>query len=117
MPKHTARMVSQKQVAEFFKRFGDGVFFAIVAAVIGFAALWFYWYVYPPIFLSDPPQAQKPIFNSQVYEQVIGRIESNDAQFAEKVNALPRNPFAELPARVDQSLLEQDLSVEPDVIE
>src|SRR3989338_8929011 len=96
MPQHSSKIPMADRIIGFFKKSGDAAFLIMVVAVIGFASLWFYWYIYPPIYLPEPAQLQKSTFDIRLYEQVLGRIESNEQHLQEKLNAIPRNPFLDL---------------------
>ena len=71
----------------------DLLFGIAVLFIIGYAGLLFYQFFYPTLFAPRPPKLQDPVFNSQLYQKIIDRIEARPAALEEQLQNIPRNPF------------------------
>ncbi|MDO8557940.1 MAG: hypothetical protein Q7S09_01965 [bacterium] len=80
-------------MARFVRAHGDLLFGAAFIFVIGYAAFLFYQFFYPPLFATRPPKPQETVFNTQLYQKVIDRIEARPRNLEEQLSGMPRNPF------------------------
>lgn len=92
---------------------GDALLLIVLGLVAGYALLLFSQYIYPPIFLPEPPPVERSVFNAPLYAQVLERIEANPRDLQHKLDAVPRNPFAEPAAPISRILPSPTVLPEP----